>query len=140
MRGNPAFHCTPVQGIDPDAYAAGTYTKTIDCRGADFLEVVLAAGALGSSATLDCKLQEGDESDGSDAADITGAAFTQMTQAGGDSDSVAQGVLFCPHYKRYITISMTVAVATSDCAVHASKHSQRAIPDGTDPDFNVVGY
>ena len=46
--------------------------------------MLVNAGVIASSGTVDCKVQSSATSGGS-YADITGAAITQMTQAGGDS-------------------------------------------------------
>ncbi len=48
--------------IEPDAYAAGTvYTDPLDRRGYREALFLLESGDLGSSATVDCKVQEADK-------------------------------------------------------------------------------
>ena len=107
-----------VEKIDPDAYTASTVLSgaldTLDC---DEVEALIMAGTLGSSATLDAKLVECDTSGGT-YTDVTGAAIMQLTQAGTDeSDSVASITVTRGKgawTKRYVKLSMTIAVATSD--------------------------
>jgi hypothetical protein len=107
--------------VDPDANTAATYT-TDWVSLADFGAVmaVVFAGDLGSSATLDAKLQQATSSAGASAKDITGKAITQLTQAGTDSNK--QAIINCRADEldtengfTYVRLSMTVATATSDC-------------------------
>ena len=106
--------------IDPDAYAAGTVTTGwIDMQDWHSLLAIVMAGDLGSSATLDAKFEQATDGSGTGAKDITGAAITQLTQAGTDSNKQAlinldQGSLDFNNGFRYVRLSMTVATATSD--------------------------
>lgn len=117
---NPSTRAGIVGVIDPDAYAAGTVTTDwIDMQ--DFYAVmgVVMAGDLGSSATLDAKFQQATDGAGAGAKDVTGAAITQLTQAGTDSNkqavvNVRQTDLDYNNSFRYVRLSMTVATATSD--------------------------
>lgn len=106
--------------IDPDAIAAGTAT-TGWVSLADFGSVmaIVMAGTLGTSATLDAKLEQATDSSGTGAKDITGKSITQLTQAGTDSDK--QAIINCRSEEldvansfTHVRLSMTVAVATSD--------------------------
>lgn len=117
-----------VGNIDPDAYTAGTVTSGwIDAAEfADFLAVV-QAGDLGSSGTLDAKIEEATDSGGSGATAISGLAITQLTQADTDSDkqaaiNVKPSDLDVAGGFTHFRLSMTTAVATSDsggCSPHA---------------------
>ena len=108
--------------IDPDAYTAATYTS--DWANAGLFRKMLAiieAGDLGTSATLDAKLQQAQDASGTGVKDITGKAITQLTQAGTDSDKQAlinldASELDVDNGFEYVRISMTVATATSDCS------------------------
>lgn len=107
--------------IDPDAYTAAAYsTGWVDMSLWTRLQAVIMAGDLGSSATLDAKLTVGTTSSGGTTADISGAAITQLTQAGTDSNKQAiinldVGQLAHTHVNyRYIRLTMTVGTATSD--------------------------
>jgi len=110
-----------VSCIDPDAYTTGTQTgDAIDMSVHRQIMTIVQAGALGSSATLNCLLTESATSGGT-YTQITGKGITQLTQAGTDSDKqavvevtaeevIAQGY-------RYIRGTMTVTTATSDAGV-----------------------
>lgn len=117
----PSERAAVVGVIDPDANTAATYT-TAWIAMADFQSImaVVMAGTLGTSATLDAKLQQASDSSGTGAKDITGGAITQLTQAGTDSDK--QAVIQCnaedldlANDFSHVRLSMTVATATSDC-------------------------
>jgi len=78
-------------------------------------KVILASGAGGgTNPTLDVKLQESD--DNSTFADITGAAFTQVTDA---ADSTQELHVNLDSTKRYIRAVSTITGTspTFDCAV-----------------------
>jgi hypothetical protein len=107
--------------VDPDANTAATYA-TAWVSMADFGSVlaVVFAGDLGSSATLDAKLEQATSSGGAGAKDVTGKAITTLTQAGTDSNK--QAAINCradeldvANSFTHVRLSMTVATATSDC-------------------------
>lgn len=50
---------------------------------------IIQTGAYASGATLDAKLQRCTDASGTSPTDITGAAITQFTQAGTDTDKIA---------------------------------------------------
>lgn len=122
MNGNslPSERVALVGNIDPDAYTANTYyTGYIALKNFRRFMAVVQAGELGSSATLDAKLIAYTDGSGGGAADISGAAITQLTQAGTDSDKQAiinlnTDTLAGTAYT-HIRLAMTVATATSDC-------------------------
>lgn len=106
--------------IDPDATAAGTVTSGwVNLADYGLLLATVFAGTLGTSATVDAKLEQATDSSGTGAKDITGKAITQLTQAGTDSDK--QALINCNHGDLdiandfdHVRLSITVAVATSD--------------------------
>jgi len=104
--------------IDPDAITASTVTTGwISMVTYHSIIAVVMAGTLGTSATLDAKLQEATDSSGTGAADITGKAITQLTQAGTDSDKQAVINLRADELSAgftHVRLAMTVATATSD--------------------------
>ena len=72
--------------IDPASLAVGTVTTGwLSVANFHALVASIETGALGTSATLDAKLQQALDSSGTSAKDITGKAITQLTQAGGGS-------------------------------------------------------
>jgi len=106
--------------IDPDVYTAGTYTTDwISAAQFQRFMAIVMAGTLGTSATLDAKIEQATSAAGAGAKDVTGAAITQLTQAGTDSDK--QSVItfgsddldLAAGYTHF-RLSMTVATATSD--------------------------
>lgn len=116
----PSQRMALVGVIDPDLNTAGTVTTGwINLGDWSSILAVVAAGTLGSSATLDAKLQQATDASGTGAKDVTGSAITQMTQAGGDSDKQAliqmfQEDLDLANGFTHVRLSMTVATASSD--------------------------
>ena len=111
--------CTrAVQVLDPDANSNAAYTSSeIDVRGYYQALLIVNIGTLGSSATLDCKIQAASTSGGS-FSDITGAEITQQTQAGTDaSDSIVVGRILCNGTDPFWQVITTVGTAASDCGV-----------------------
>lgn len=106
--------------IDPDAQGAGASTSNyVDAGGFEALMAIIFAGTLGTSATLDAKLVQATDSSGTGSKDISGAAITQLTQAGSDSDkqaiiNVRPEDLDLDGGFTHVAIVMTVATATSD--------------------------
>lgn len=110
-----------VGAIDPDAYSAGTYTTGwVDAKDFDRFLAVVQVGTLGSSATVDAKIEEATDSSGTGAQDISGKAITQITQASPDgSDQQAlidfrQTDLDLADSFTHVRLSITVGTATSD--------------------------
>lgn len=107
--------------IDPDAYTAATYTTGwVSLAEWDYVQAIIMGGDLGSSATLDAKLTAATDSSGTGPVDVTGAAITQLTQAGTDSNKQALINLRMDSLAgqgfTHIQLSMTVGTATSDAA------------------------
>lgn len=104
--------------IDPDAYTAAAYTSDwVSMATYNRVMAVVMAGTLGSSATLDAKLQEATDGSGTGNQDIAGKAITQLTEAGTDSDK--QAIIECRADEltdgfTHVALVMTVATATSD--------------------------
>lgn len=105
-------------GIDPVSQAAGTVTSGwVSLANFDRLMAVVKTGVLGTSATVDAKLQQATDSSGTGAKDITGKAITQIVKASGDNKQVEINLLeneldvngaFC-----YMRLSVTVGTAAS---------------------------
>lgn len=110
-----------VATIDPDAYTASTVVSDyVDMSLYPVLMAVVYAGDLGTSATLDAKLVQATDSSGTGAKDIADKAITQLTEAGTDSNkqaiiNVREDELDIENGFGFVALSMTVAVATSDC-------------------------
>jgi len=123
--------------IDPDAYAANTYTTDwIDMSKFSQIMATVFAGDLGSSATVDAKLQQATDGSGTGAKDVAGKAITQLTQAGTDSNK--QVVMLCradeldvTNRFTHVRLSVTVGTATSDMGASVHGFGPAVIP-GTD--------
>lgn len=108
--------------IDADAYTAATYTTAwISAKEFYAFAALIAVGDLGTSATVDAKLEQAKDASGTGAKDVTGKLITQLTQAGSDSNK--QAWINLQHHNLdiandfdFFRLSMTVAVATSDAA------------------------
>ena len=108
--------------IDPDVTVASTVTTAwLPADDAHQWLAVILAGTLGTSATVDAKIEQGQTVSGTNAKDLTGSAITQLTQAGTDSDKQAliqfnTEQLDIANSFDHFRLSVTVAVATSDLA------------------------
>lgn len=117
----PSEEAAVVGVIDPDANTAATYTTGwIDMADFSKIMAIVMAGTLGSSATVDAKLEQASDSSGTGAKDVSGSAITQLTQAGTD-DSDKQAIIECfaedldlANDFTHVRLSMTVGAATSD--------------------------
>lgn len=120
MLGVPSECAGVVATIDPDAYTAATYTSDwVDMENYEQVLAIVMAGELGSSATLNAKLQQATDGSGTDAKDITGKAITALTQAGSDSNkqaliNVRADELDVTNSFTHVALVMTVGTATSD--------------------------
>lgn len=93
--------CSIAAGI-----ASGTYTTTqtgtgVDTRGYEYAVVVLNAGTFTADETLTLKVQTSDAS-GSGYADVTGAAFAQITTS--NDAAVYYGVVRLHGSARYLRL------------------------------------
>lgn len=122
VRSLPSELCALVGSIDPDANAAGALsTAWVAAKNFESFMAVVMAGTLGTSATLDFKLQQATDGSGTGAKDISGKAITQLTEAGSDDDKQAiinlrTEELDVTNGFDFVRATMTTAVATSDSA------------------------
>jgi len=88
MNKTPSEVAAIVGNIDPDAYAASTVATNeyIPLKFFRRFMAIVQAGDIVSTGTIDAKLISYTNGSGGGAADITGAAITQLTQAGTDSN------------------------------------------------------
>ncbi len=114
----PSEVAAVVATIDPDAYGTGEeLSDAIDMSKIDQVMAVIMAGVLGASATLNAKLTQATTSGGT-YKDITGKAITELVKA---TDDDKQALINCRAEEldidndyRWVKLSMTVGVATSD--------------------------
>lgn len=133
-----------VGAIDPQSAAAGTYTTGyIPLKYYRRFLANVMVGAMTASSTVDAKLIAYTSNAGAGAADVTGAAITQLTQAGTDANKQVQ-VNFDPaklahsgvkytHFR----LSVTVAAAASLLAAIVQGFDPRYAP-ATDNDATTV--
>ncbi|HEV7458227.1 MAG TPA: hypothetical protein VGN96_15760 [Roseococcus sp.] len=130
----PSQRVALVGVIDPDAYTANTYTTGwIDASTAAAFMALVSVGELGSSATVDAKLQQATNGSGAGAKDVTGKAITQFTQAGTDSDKQAVINLRAEELDlvngfTHFRLSMTIATAACDACGHVFSLDHRYGP------------
>jgi hypothetical protein len=106
--------------IDPDAYAAGTYTTAwVSAKNFAMLAALVSVGDMVATSTVNAKLEQATSSGGAGAKDITGKAITALTQAGADDNkqawiNVKPEELDVDNGFAFVRLSMTVATAASD--------------------------
>lgn len=130
----PSENVAVLATIDPDANAAGALTSDwADMSKFESVMAVIMVGALGTSATIDAKIQQATDSSGTGAKDITGKSITQLTDAGTDSDK--QAIINCRAEEldidnsfTHVAIVMTTAVATSDSAALLIGTNAKTLP------------
>jgi hypothetical protein len=119
--------------IDPAAQAVGTVTtgwvSVANHHG--FLSLV-QTGVLGTSATVDAKLQQAVDSSGASAKDITGKAIAQVVKATGDNKQVLINVkpeeLDTVNGFGFVRLSLTVGVAASQTSAQMLGLNPRFAP------------
>jgi len=104
--------------IDPASQAVGTATTGwIAIAGFNTLLAVIQTGVLGSSATVDAKVQQAQDSTGTGAKDITGRAITQIVKATGDNKQALINIkpeeLDTVNGFGFVRVTVTVGVAAS---------------------------
>lgn len=104
-------------GILAQDHAVATVNGTgIDTRGYDEALIILNAGTATATGTADVKLQESSDDDVADTyADITGAAFTQVTAA--NDETVYVGRIRVKNFERYIRVVSVVGTDTVELGV-----------------------
>lgn len=116
--------------IDPDAYNASTVTSGwIDMGMFEAIMATVMVGTMGTSATVDAKLEQATDAAGTGAKDVTGKAITQLTQAGTDSDK--QAIIECRSDELDVNNSFThvrlsVTIGTAACDAGAIVHGVAA--------------
>lgn len=112
---------TLIAQVPVDAASASTVTTGwLSAQQAYRFLAVVQVGGLGSSATVDAKLQQATNSSGGSAKDITGKAITQLTQAGSDSNKVALINLRpsdLDHQNDFTHFRLSITVATAACEI-----------------------
>lgn len=134
----PSFHTKTVRALAGGTYAAGTHdSAVIDLLGYEWAEIIVDSKLNDTGGTVDVTAREGDASDGSDDAAITGAAFTQVTTS--NDAALYAGELYLPPRKRYLTVRAVVGTASCEFGVIVKLHGPRTEPVETPaPSFAVT--
>jgi hypothetical protein len=104
-----AENATVTKVLDPVSQSAGSPTTVwIPMQGFKRAVFILQVGAMTTNSTVDMKLQTAESDSGTGANDVTGAAITQLTEAGTDDNKVVA-----------IDINFEEAVSDSDTHIGA---------------------
>lgn len=135
MNKLPSEVAAVVGVIDPDAYAASTVTTNeyIPLKNFRRYMAIVQAGDIVSTGTVDAKLIAYTDGSGTGAFDIPGAAITQMTQAGTDSNKVAvinfnTDVLAGSTEYTHMKLSVTMGTAGADLGAIVLGFDPRTAP------------
>lgn len=115
----PSQRAAVVGVIDPDALGATDHsTAWIDASEFFNYLAVIQAGALGTDATFDAKLEEAQDASGTGAQDITDKAIAQLTQ-GSPDESDQQALINLRQDElsdgyTHFRLTITVGTAASD--------------------------
>ncbi len=119
INGLPSENLAILAELPPDSVSAGTATLgRIDMRDCESVLMIIHVGDLGTSATVDAKVQEYKAASGTTDQQDLGKAITQLTQAGTDESNqvvlinVRRDELSADY--RYIDCEITVAEAASE--------------------------
>ena len=119
--------------IDPAAQAAGTLTTSwISVANHHGFLSLVQTGVLGTSGTVDAKLQQALDSSGTSAKDITGKAIIQIVKATGDNKQALINVkpeeLDTVNGFGFVRLSLTVGVAASQASAQVIGLNPRFAP------------
>ena len=107
-----------VPSIVPVVSNAALTEAVIDCTGFDRVCHIIAVGAMATGATLDYKVTESAASNGANATDVTGAALTQVLEAGKEKIyAIDVPVNPAKPYQIAVGVAATANVAVSAVAV-----------------------
>lgn len=141
VNSTPSERAAVLAALVPDERAAGAVnTPLIPLALFYRLQAIIQVGALGTSATVNAKLQGAVGAAGTPV-DIPGAAITALTQAGADSGKVAiinlNSDSLAPLGYTHVRLVLTVGVAASDTSAILLGFDPRYAP-ASDNDATVV--
>jgi hypothetical protein len=108
--------------INPASHSAGSVsTGWVDMSKFATIAAIVQAGVLGSSATLDAKIEQAQDGSGTGVKDVAGKAITQLTKAGSDDNkqaviNVRQANLDANNGFTHARLTITVGTADSVAA------------------------
>lgn len=107
-----------VQSVAPVTSNTALTEVVIDCRGFDRVCHIINVGAIAAGGKLDYKVTESAASNGSNATDVTGAALTQVAEAGKEKIyAIDIPVNPAKPYQIAVGVAATANVAVSAVAV-----------------------
>ena len=114
-------------GLPADNHAAGTVNgPAIDRIGFEEALLAVNSGANGTGGTVDIKVQEADTTTSGDFTDVTGAAFTRITES--NDNTVYAGRLNLVGRKRYLRVVAVVGTAACDFGVEVILGAAKELP------------
>lgn len=114
----PTYRAMPLVQVGPISQGAGSVsTGWVDAGVYDTLHAVVAAGVLGTAATLDAKLEQATTAGGAGVKDVTGKTVTQLVKATDDNKvatiNVRSEELDVNGGYRFVRLTLTVGAAAS---------------------------
>lgn len=136
----PSDRATLAAAIDPQNAAVGVLTTGwISMATYDQIEAIIQVGTLGTSATINAKLQQATSSAGAGAKDVTGKAISQITT------SSQQAIINCRSDEldvtngfAFVELVVTVGVAASEVAALVLGNDARYQPATAAPSVAQV--
>lgn len=114
----PSEHLALLAAISPVSQGVGTANSGwVDIKNFHALMALIKTGVLGTSATVDAKLQQATSSGGAGAKDVTNKAITQIVKASGDNKQAIINLkasdLDTEGGFEFVQLSITVGTAAS---------------------------
>jgi hypothetical protein len=118
LNQKPSESLAVLATLDPVSQAAATVTTGwVDAGQYHSLMALIQTGVLGTSATVDAKIQQATDSSGTGVKDVTGKSITQIVKASGDNKQALINVKAADFDVeggfRYARLSLTVGTAAS---------------------------
>ncbi len=136
--------CKLYDSFPADSQGAGSPTTLwIPISGFKRALVLVSVGDMGLNSTVDVKVQSATSNAGASAADITGAALTQFTQAGTDQSNTT-GVIdvdlehVSDSADTHVGVVITVATAATELCVVTALYGAENSEDATGGDETVI--
>lgn len=118
----PSDQMTLLDVIDPVSTSSTAATAWLSMATVGAMMATVMVGAMGTGATLDAKLQQATDTNGTSAKDITGKAITQLTEAGTDANKQAIINLYSEELdvnNGFDCVRLLMTAATATCQIGA---------------------
>ena len=118
----PSQRVAVVGTVDPDANTAAAHASDwVSMGDFDSIMAIILLGILGTSATIDAKMEQATDASGTGKKDITGKSITQLVKATDDDKqaiiNVRAAELDVDGGFSFVRCELTVGTATSDSGV-----------------------